>query len=67
MEVTHRQGSDLDDAHVWNGLPVLVQFLNGCDDIVHVLLVQLAAVDSKAQHIAQLFLLPRGFRSYSME
>jgi len=62
VEVTHGQGTALGNAHVGNGLAIFVQRLDSCDDIVHMLLVQLAAVDSKTNHVAQLFLLLGGLQ-----
>ena len=59
--MAHRQIVALDDADVRNGLAVLIQRLHGGDDIVHVLLRQLAAVDGEADDIADLRLLLRGF------
>ena len=59
MEVTHRQSPSSDDPDVRDRFPVLVQSLDGCDDVVHVFAVEHAAVDRKADDIAQLFLLFR--------
>ena len=59
VEVAHGKGAALDDADVGDGLPVLVEGLHRGDDVIHVLLAELAAVDCEADHVAHLRLLLR--------
>ena len=62
VEVTHGQGATLGDSHVGDGLSVLIQGLYGLDDIVHMLLIEHAAVHSETNHVAQLLLLLGGLQ-----
>ena len=50
------------NAHVRDGLAVLVQSLDGCDNVVEVLLGQTAAVDREANYVSQLSLLLRSLQ-----
>ena len=60
--MTHRQVVAPDNAHVGDVLAVLVQVGHGGDDVVQVLLGQAAAVDGKADHVADLGLLLGGLQ-----
>ena len=48
VEVAHREVVAPDDPHVGDGLTVFIQSLDGCDDVVEVLLGEAAAVDGEA-------------------
>ena len=56
MEVTHRQLVAPDNTHVRDGLAILIQRLDCCDNIVQMLLGQAAAVDREADNVRQLSL-----------
>ena len=54
VEVAHREVVAPDDPHVGDGLTVFIQSLDGCDDVVEVLLGEAAAVDGEADDVGQL-------------
>ena len=62
VEVTHRQIVAPDNTHVRNVLTILVQSLDGCDNVVEVLLGQTAAVDCEANYVTYFSLLLRGLQ-----
>ena len=59
--MAHRQRAALHDSHVRNGFAVFVESLDCCDYIVHMLAIQLAAVDCEADNVAEFILLPGVF------
>ena len=48
VEVAHREVVPPDDTHVGDGFAVFIQSLDGCDDVIQMLLRETAAVDGKA-------------------
>lgn len=60
VEVAHREVVTPDDTHVGDGFAVFIQSLDGCDDIIQMLLRETAAVDGEAHDVCKLCLLLRG-------
>ena len=58
--MAHREVVAPDDTHVGDGFAVFIQSLDGCDDVVEMLLRETAAVDGEAHDVGQFCLLLRG-------
>lgn len=59
MEVAHGQVVTHCNPHIGNAFSILIELSNGLDNIIKMLLVQLVAVDSKTNNIANFLLLLR--------
>ena len=54
VEVAHREVVAPDDTHIGDGFAVFIQSLDGCDDVVEMLLRKAAAINGEADDVGQL-------------